>query len=128
MLPFNTSFKRLIFGKIRNLKPEDVVKFERLTALRHQLSEEKRLSRNLPENEMKMRQQEQSIDEVLNTLDLEINKLLAGYKIKLTQLHRIYMARRKAAFMQHSLFQLPSSEFFKYIGALWNYKKEQVKR
>jgi len=128
MLPFNSSFRRLLFSRIRKIKPEELIEYESLTALRHQLTEERRLSGSLREREQSQKQEEPSIDEALNTLDIQTNEKLAKYKSEIIRLHKVYMTRRKAAFMQRSLFQAPSKDFFKYIGALWILKKEQAKR
>lgn len=127
MLPFNLSFRRILLRNIRKLKPDDISEFESLTALRHQFSEEKRLSNSQPDSNRSQKNNKSAINEVLNDLDLKTNNILADHKSKILKLHKIYIARKKVAFVQRNIFQFPFLKFWKYLGVLWNYKRKQLK-
>lgn len=119
MQPLNLTFRHLLFKNIGNLTAEEVDKYERLTALRHQLTEDKRLSGKLSGKK---------INEILNKLDAETNEILRKHKSSILKIHRTYIGRRKLAFHQNRFFQLAFLSLIKYLSALFQDKWKMLNR
>lgn len=137
MQPLNLSFRRLLYRKLGKLKPKDVEKFERLTALRHQLSEESRLSicpsdpdlvktfkkhlsiprlnskiKNALNNRISNKIPNKKLTNAIDKLDKDINSIFFEERDTLTKLHRTYIKNRKIALKQNLFFQHPFKKYW----------------
>ena len=124
MQPLNLSFRRLLYRKLGKLKPEDVAKFERLTALRNQLTEERRFQGKNPEPDLL-----QALDDLDNAINDNTKKGILKYNKKLLKrFHRDYIKTRKVALQQNHFFQIPVKNLVKYLSFIFQYKVARIRR
>ncbi len=153
MQVLNLSFRRFLFRKLGFLKPEDLFKLERLTALRHQLSEEKRLlvkpsdpdtekifqarlkdpdldknQKDIFKNRLSTLAADPKLQKQLNDLDVQVNKIFAEKRNTLNAYHRAYMASRVVVPRQNHFFQISLSKLFPYIILITKYKWAQFRK
>ncbi|MBN1406313.1 MAG: hypothetical protein JW956_00910 [Calditrichaceae bacterium] len=149
----NMSFRRLLFKKSGVIEPEKLFKLERLTALRHQLTEEKRLSiRQTDPDRLNISQTGQKKSEMdsvqkqkinnrqstlitnpklqnqLNDLDVQVNKLFVKDKVILNAYQRAYIISRKVALYQNHFFQIPMRNVFQFLILILAYKWAQIRK
>jgi hypothetical protein len=119
MQPLNQSFRRLLYRNLGKLNRKDVAKFERLTALRHQLTEERRFQGTKPNPDLL---------QAIGDLDKKINKIFSEEKCALSKLHKSYIETRKVALQQNHFFQIPIKNFGKYIFFMIQHKVARIRR
>ena len=149
----NLSFRRFLFRKLGFLEPGELHKLERLTALRHQLSEEKRLSMKpfdpeiekifqarLKDPDLDKNQKEilnnrlstitanPNLQKQLNDLDVQVNEILQDRAPIINAYHRVYMASRKVALHQNHFFQIPLRNVIKFLNSILTYKWVQLRK
>lgn len=126
MLSLNLSFRRLVLKYIPQLISKDLDKYESLTALRHQISEDVRtLSTADPiVNQKREDSKESSTHEANITIRKNFIPNVNNYK----RVQKLYMAKRQYALQQGNYLQVPSSPsaFWKYINAAINYRNVQI--
>lgn len=120
MQPLNLSFRRLLYRKLGKLKPKDVAKFDRLTALRHQLTEERRFQGNTPDPDLL--QALDDLDKKINYISEKEKSVFKKEKNVLLKLHKSYIKTRKVALQQNHLFQIPVKNLIKYLSYMIQYK------
>lgn len=142
MLPFSLSFRRLLKKYIPQLSTEDLIRYENLTSLRHQLLHDiqyppyiikmKKFIRTDPDygdiyKEVEIEKNFTSEDEI-DDITNEANKIIKPVEKYFDKVKKYDVARKQYIFAQGNLFQIPTSlkGIGRYIQAYKNYNVVQL--
>ncbi len=119
MLPFNMSFRRMVFKYIPQIKAEDLDRHEGLIAFRHKVIQERKIIKDTSK----------SHEHNYKQTTKEANSIIAPYQKLFTAVQKLYSAKKQYAQQQGNFQQIPSSrEGLGYlVKAAANYRWVQLK-
>lgn len=147
MTPLHSEFRRLVRKYIPQLDAEDLARYEGLIALRLDLLQQRSLVPGRQSEDLGVSKKSapgrpagavsssqvpgsprEEVDAFIDRVTRAANDILAGVRKEFDAVHRLWLARRRLAYKQGGLLQIPTSkeELTGFLGALGNYYRAQA--